>query len=191
MNTAVSIILASVVTIIMVVVAATTELLRESPSVQQSPPVTPPYSFSRFQLFLWTLVIVPLFALGWGHVGLGCATCKPATYMINTTALILLGISAGTAVSAGVVSSAQQNATTPAPVKANSPSAGFWADILADNNGNFSMARLQQLVFTIVFIGIFITEFFPTFQFPKFDSEVFVLMGISTGSYVLGKSLNV
>jgi len=184
MNNVVSIILALLVTIIMLVVAFRTELLRESPPAPQSPPIIPPYSFSRFQLFLWTLVILPLFALHWGKLGL-------AEPMINNTALILLGISAATTVSAGVVSSAQQNATTPAPVKANQPSAGFWADVLADNNGNFSIARLQQLVFTIIFIGIFITEFFPTRVFPTFDNNVFVLMGISTGSYVLGKSLNV
>src|SRR5579863_8475003 len=161
----VSIILAIVVILIMMLAATLTQLLRESPDTPPTAPAKPPFSFSRFQLFLWTLVIVPLFALHWGHWGLPCTDCKPVD-LINQTALILLGISAATTVSAGIVTSAQKNASPVVPVKANNNSVNFWTDILVDNNGQFSIVRLQQLVFTIIYIGIFVTEFFGKFQFP-------------------------
>lgn len=182
----VSIILAIVVTIIMLLDVALTPLLRESPDQLPAAPAKPPFSFSRFQLFLWTLVIAPLFVLHWAH-----SCLPPCQDMINQTALILLGISAGTTVSAGIVTSVQKTAAPPAPAKANRTSVNFWTDILIDNNGQFSIVRLQQLIFTIIYLGIFITEFFAKFQFPDFGSNAYILMGISTGAYVVGKSLNV
>lgn len=113
---------------------------------------------------------------------------------LNLSSLVLLGISGGVTISAGIVSKAQQSpAGGGAPVaKAllNSTSS-FWPDILMDDKGEFSVVRLQQLLFTVVYIVIYVSYFFGMkMRYPDFDQSAFVLMGISTGTYVLGKSLN-
>jgi len=72
----ISIIIAIVILAICAFVAFMATLLRESNSK------TSPYSFSRFQLWLWTLIICPAFVLNWGFKN----TNLP---QINQTSLIL------------------------------------------------------------------------------------------------------
>lgn len=183
----ISIILAIVVLIIIIIVGCLTDLLRETNNK------TSPYSFSRVQLFLWTLTIAPIFALHWGY------RYFPGTDpdLINTTGLILLGISGSVALTAGVIGSTQlatakAKGLLPIMLKSTRVTVNFWVDILTDDNGQFSIARLQQLIFTLVFMVIYVATFFADDKaLPEFNEPyVFVLMGISTGSYVLGKAMN-
>jgi len=175
----VAIILAILAVIIILAVGIFSPVLRESPTGGAAGKA--PYSFARLQLFLWTLVILPIFSLHWGNCS--CVT-------ITETCLVLLGISSGTTVTAAIVTTAQLGAGKIA-LKVNRQSVNFWTDILTDDHGNFSVVRLQQLVFTLVYIGIFITEYFASNDYPKFDPTAYTLMGISAGSYVVGKGLNV
>jgi len=180
----VSIVLAIVVLLIILIVGFGTTLLRE---VNDK---TKPYSFSRFQLFLWTLAIAPVFAIHWGF------RYFPGTdkQMINPTALILLGISSAVTLTASVVGSVQvasklRNKGTHT-LKLERKTEGWWIDILTDDQGQFSVARLQQLVFTLIYIVVYLSTFFGAeMKLPEFDNYAFVLMGISTGSYVVGKSM--
>ncbi|MFT5780480.1 MAG: hypothetical protein ACI837_003442 [Crocinitomicaceae bacterium] len=156
-----------------------------------------PYSFSRFQLWLWTLVICPVFALFWGF-------SAELTPIINTTALILLGIPAATAVTSAVVASAQVSsikqantvagadpATPVTGLKQHRDTSSFWNDMITDDNGQVSIGRLQHLIFTFLFVAIYIATFFNDMEkYPIFGQEVFVLMGISSGTYLIGKGLN-
>ncbi|MES2111261.1 MAG: hypothetical protein V4577_21075 [Bacteroidota bacterium] len=147
-----------------------------------------PYSFSKLQLWLWSIVIIPAFSLNWGFF-----SGKPVPPAINTTSLILLGISGGTALAAAAVSKTQQALPAPMPSKANLATQSFWTDILMDDKGQFSVTRLQQLLFTLVYIAIYLSLFFKNnaMAYPDFtDNSTYTLMGISTGTYVLGKSLN-
>lgn len=173
----ISVILAIICFSIALLVAFRTNLLRETNSD------TSPYSFSRFQLWLWTLIISPAFVLNWGFVNLSLP-------QINGTALILLGISAGTLFSANIVTATQKSSKNSPSLKFNLTSKGFWIDILMDDYGQFSVGRLQNLLFTIVYVVVYVSTFFNNGKvYPEFDSYAYLLMGISSGGYLFGKSM--
>ncbi|NHE56423.1 hypothetical protein [Cyclobacterium plantarum] len=176
----ISIMVAVVVVAICCFVAIMTTLLRESSSK------TSPYSFSRCQLWLWTLIICPAFVLNWGFKN----TNLP---QINQTSLILLGITVGIGLTAGIVSATQKtSAKSTTLLKSNSTiTKGFWIDILLDDNGQFSIGRLQNLLFTLIYIIVYISLFFKnSMEYPIFDSTAYILMGISSGGYLIGKGMN-
>lgn len=180
-----SIILAIVAGLLLILVASLTNLLRETNAKSAC------FSFSRVQLFFWTTTVVPIFCIHWGAI----FEKDKNTGLVNTTSLILLGISSAVTFTSSVVSAVQLDAKRRLegkhPLKAEGSSNGFWIDILTDDEGQFSIARVQQLVFTFVYIVIYITTFFDCIKLlPAFDNYAFVLMGISTGSYILGKSVN-
>jgi hypothetical protein len=189
----ISIILAIVCAGAIVWIGIKTNILRES-SLPGSP-----YSWSRFQLWLWTLVISPLFILYWGFE----AQSMPE---LNDTCLILLGISVGGTLISGIVSSVLDSYIKKdkdgnpvdekgnllgikAPLKKYQDSKSFWADILMDDNGQFSITRLQQFIFTLAYALVFISSFFSEMDYPDFQSNAFILMGISTGTYLVGKGM--
>jgi hypothetical protein len=189
-NQTLSIILAVVLFLFIAVIGFATDILREQNTslVKHSK-----YSFHRFQLWVWTLVICPIFSLHWGY------GVEPAT-LINTTSLILLGISAGTMVTSAAITQAKVNDAekTDLPkeeLKATSEdSGGFFIDILTDDLGQISAGRLQNLVFTVVFVAMYISCFFAKATLHKYidwdnDSTPFVLMGISSSAYLVGKGL--
>jgi hypothetical protein len=156
------------------------EILKEGDS-------TTKYSFAKFQLALWMLVIAPLFCIYWGYHG------KAA---LNETALVLLGISAATTVVSTLVKA--NLAADPANqglLKMDTRPSKFWIDILSDDGGNLSIARLQNLIFTFIYIVIYVALFFGEGtgkdfpKFPDFDSTTYTLMGISSGSYVLARGM--
>ncbi|MFY7813916.1 MAG: hypothetical protein ACOVRK_01880 [Chryseobacterium taeanense] len=175
----ISIILSIVIAIIIMLVAFRTNLLRET-NVSNSP-----FSFSRFQVWLWTLIIIPAFVLNWGFVNSDLPR-------INETAIILLGMSLGVTVTSAIISNVQK-ATKDAKAqffKSDGESKGFWIDILLDDNGQLSNLRLQNLVFTFVYVVIYVGLFFSKGkQYPDFDQTAYALMGISSSAYLLGKSL--
>jgi Kef-type K+ transport system membrane component KefB len=143
-----------------------------------------PYSFHKFQLWIWTLVICPCFVLNWGFINENYPT-------LNLTALILLGISSATTLTAEVINTVHLNSRKENEVfkVLNGQSKSFLIDILTDESGELSIGRLQQFIFTIVYIVIYISMFFPNKIYPELDTNAFVLMGISTGTFLIGKSL--
>jgi hypothetical protein len=158
------------------------------------------YSLGRFQLWIWTLVICPIFSLFWGFDNLHAID-------LNVTGTLLLGIPSGVAITGSIISSTQSsNVTTEQHVSAmDSPdtadtvvlkmhrtSKNFFIDLISDDSGNLSLGRLQQLIFTCLFVVIYITTFFSASMqsLPEFQNEVFILMGISSGTYLVAKGLN-
>ena len=114
----------------------------------------------------------------------------------------LLGIPTGTLLGAGIItgvqlsiksslSAAEQNKFKLKCERTESKRnlGVFFKDILMDDGGQLSVVRLQQLVFTIAFIVIFITQFIlqNMQRYPDFDNTAFVLMGISGVTYLIGK----
>ncbi len=172
----ISIVLAIISFITILLTGLKTNLLRDA----NKP--TAPYSISRFQFWAWTLVICPAFALNWGF----SETHEPT---LNLTSLILLGIPAGVTISAGLIASVHKSVKSDGTTaKSELDGNSFWSDILMDDSGQFSVGRLQNLIFTIVFIGIYLSGFFYSgMNYPDFDETSFVLMGISGGTYLIGK----
>ena len=163
-----------------------TDLLRE-----QSPDKTKPnaFSFGRFQLWIWTLVICPAFILCWGF--------SDGIPDINQTSLALLGIPVSVTVTSAMVATTNEKALRKAnpgcipELKQFRESDSFWMDVLIDDKGQLSMGRLQNLIFTLVMVVIYISMFIGADlkQFPDFELNTFVLMGISSAGFVLGKSV--
>ncbi|WP_316753711.1 hypothetical protein [Pedobacter gandavensis] len=174
-----SIIIASAIFLIIGVVGCVTTILQSATGKA--------YSFHKFQTWLWTLVICPCFALYWGAIPNHVPT-------INLTALILLGISGVTLLTGEIISQVQMKSAKAVGLTSKSEldSRGFFIDLLLDDDGNLSIARLQQLVFTLVYSVIYVCTFFGTLKYPEypvFDTTAFVLMGISTGTYLVGKGM--
>ncbi len=227
----ISISLALIIFGIIVYVGIKTDILRESiPNVDVKDRM---YSLGRFQFWIWTLIICPVFVLYWGY--------SPGHSIdLNTTAVILLGIPAGVAVTSNVISSSQsgelsqvdhidaqvatqkkkdiavahneavaqavagkpeaanENAATipatplPKVLKMHQVSKSFFIDLISGDDGQLSLSRLQQLIFTMAFLVIYLSSFFSAElgMLPNFGSEVFVLMGISSGTYLVSKGMN-
>ncbi len=189
----ISIIAAIVVFAAVLILGFKTKLLREKDLPGS------PYSLSKFQLWLWTLILGPAFILHWGY--------HDDTH-INNTFLILIGISASVTLTSGMMTQAniaRNNANivkglTATPLKANGSSAGFWIDLLKGDSDSLSVERLQHLVFTFVYICIYVSYFFSCQQtsasspclmnFIEFDPLAYVLMGISSAGYLVGKGVN-
>ncbi|MCH2223266.1 MAG: hypothetical protein MK066_00760 [Crocinitomicaceae bacterium] len=150
------------------------------------------YSFGRFQLWIWTLVITPIFTLYWGFLG------TDVIPDINTTALILLGIPIATKTAAHIVQESHEKTTRETQpqgpltnLKHHRQGHSFWFDILSDDMEQLSIARLQSLMFTMIYLVIYVTMFFEMklISLPEFGNKAYLLMGISSGGYILGKSL--
>lgn len=175
----ISIILSVSCFIIILLVGLLTQILREENRL--SIPLAP-YSFSRFQLWLWTLIIIPIFSLHWGYVNSSGIT-------INETSLILLSISGALTLTSTVITQVHANAKQ--KVKTDNNSKNFFYDVLVDDKGQFSIGRLQNFVFTFVFAVIYVTIFFKHCRYADFEPYVYVLMGISSGTYLFGKALRI
>lgn len=189
----ISIIVAFIAFALVLILGLKTRLLREK-DIPGSP-----FSLSKFQLWIWTAILCPAFILHWGYHG---------DTHINNTFLILIGISASVALTSGIITqanAAKNNADMAkgmamTPMKANGSSAGFWIDLLKGDSDTLSVERLQHLVFTFVYICIYVA-YFCTWQptpvsspglmnFIEFDSLAYVLMGISSAGYLVGKGVN-
>lgn len=194
----ISIIVAVLAFFIIGYVGLKTNLLRENDNPDSK------YSFRNFQLWIWTLVICPIFILHWsfGH---------PNTLAINITSLLLLGISSIALFTGNLISDTnqknnaekkaeiqKQKATDTTVITANLPtlksesttSNGFFVDIFTDDTGKMSVGRLQNFIFILIYITIYISFFFSNaYEYINWDKDPtpFVLMGISTGSYLFAK----
>jgi len=91
-----------------------------------------------------------------------------------------------------VTATQKSSAKSTTLLKSNSTTTqGFWIDILLDDNGQFSVGRLQNLLFTLIYITVYISLFFKNgMEYPDFDNTAYVLMGISSGGYLIGKGMN-
>jgi len=165
--------------------AARTELVRDSdpqlPDFRQRP-----FSLAKSQLAFWTVAVIGSFLYVF------FATGRFSGVMSNTV-LWLLGISTGTtALSAAAGGPAAPAAPPPVPPAGAPPAPPpappqvhqrFFTDILSDNQG-MNVHRLQMAIWTAAFGGIFIYESIKSGVFPTFDDQAFVLMGISSVTYV-------
>jgi hypothetical protein len=162
--------------IVTFVLAAKTELVRDNdpqlPDFRERP-----FSLAKSQLTFWTVVVLGCFLYVFFSTG-------HFSGLMNNTVLWLLGISSGTAaLSAAAGGPAAPAATSPPPPAAPQKHQSYFADLLSDQQG-MNVHRLQMLIWTAVFGGIFVYVTVKTGVFPAFDDQAFVLMGISSVTYV-------
>lgn len=136
------------------------------------------YSFSRSQLFYWTMIVIICLCAGMGNNGNFDLLLK----LKEPSILLLLGISVGTASVATYIDNEIPNP------KKNTDSNGFIRDILSDAGG-ISVHRYQAMLFNIIFGLVFICQFITnTTEFPVFDNYALALMGTSSAGYLLIKT---
>lgn len=185
-------------------VAVRTALLRDSePLIEGKTPMKDTdraYSLARVQMAVWTVVVLYSFLYVW------CLT-REFNGTIPPSALILMGISAGTlATAAGVDSqklktnkqnleekkakpAAQQTPALQSEIIALETqthvckSEGFFLDILTSAEGS-SLHRLQFVVWTVALIAVFVVGVWNDVTLPDFDATLLGLMGIASGAYV-------
>ncbi|MDJ1505399.1 hypothetical protein [Xanthocytophaga agilis] len=133
----------------------------------------PPYSLARFQLAFWTFLIVSSYIYIW--------IIKDDYNSLNSTALILLGISAGTALSGTIISNNQERQDSTHALQ-HKRSAGLIEDLLADESG-ISIHRFQNLLFTLILGFIFWVQVYKDLEMPVFSDTILTLMGISASTY--------
>lgn len=132
-----------------------------------------PYSLALTQMAFWFFLVITAFVLIWMIIG--------DTDTITQGVLVLIGISAGTALGATAIDSSKRK-TTPEP-KRGEESKGFLNDILSDGTG-VSFHRFQIVVWTIVLGFIFSRRVLNHLAMPEFGTNLLTLMGISSGTYL-------
>jgi hypothetical protein len=133
----------------------------------------PPFSLGRAQLAFWLLLSVVGFGAIWMTTG-------ARTGIMTGGMLTLLGIAAGSGLAARLI-----DAGTPAPADAKSD--GFLLDIISEGYGStrtVAVHRIQVVAWTLILGTIFVWTVFTSFEFPEFDTNLLLLMGISSGTYL-------
>jgi hypothetical protein len=135
-------------------------------------------SLSQLQILLWTLVV-------------GMSAIYVMTLSGN-----LISISAGTLTLLGIASASALLARVPGtgPVRdASAPLAEpRWADLVIPDRriAEVDVTRLQMLAFTMITAGFVVLKVVVDYEIPSIPENFLVLMGISNGVYVAGRSID-
>jgi len=163
-------------------------------------------SLSRFQMALWTLLILSAFL---GMVMVNLYNHKNpleamSSIVIPPTLLVLMGISATSLVGAPLILSIKQNANQPLDTKLGPDEKASFTDMfLGDDKANgkcLDLGKLQMFYFTVILalayavsIGILFTNdgigAAHPMQFPALNEQFLVLLGISHAGYLAYKAV--
>ena len=146
-------------------------------------------STSKFQFFAWTAVIV------WGYAAIAARRwidgAPPGEIGMPTNLLILMGLGAGTALGAKLVTVSRGGR---APLADSS--ARTYRSLVADDQGTPALEKIQVLAWTFVAIGVFAVSVWqllaatgPPSSLPNVDDALLVLLGIGQVAYVGVKAL--
>jgi hypothetical protein len=133
-----------------------------------------PYSLSLFQMAFWFGLVMIAYVFIW--------LINDELDTITGSVLALIGIGAGTAISASLIdkNKAEGAAADCIPAK---KSQGFIHDVISDADG-VSLHRFQMFIWTLVLGVIFIASVYKNLSMPEFSATLLGLMGISSGTYV-------
>lgn len=141
-----------------------------------------PFSLTKVQFGLWTVII----ASSYIYLSLCKGDCAEGP--INKTALVLMGIFAGTAVASTIQDKREINDNRPR--HQNTPSEGFFIDMLSDDNG-ISLHRFQNFVWTLIAMAVYIykvSEIKTGCTLPELSDTLLALTGISSATYLVLRS---
>lgn len=136
----------------------------------KEPEVQSKYSLARTQMAVWFFLVISSYLFIWIITG--------ELASITESTLVLIGISAATALGAAAVDKQRENGTDKIV-----PSKGFLNDILTDQGG-ISFHRFQIFAWTIVLVIIFVSHVYRNLSMPEFNGTLLALMGISSGTYI-------
>lgn len=141
-----------------------------------------PFSLTKVQFGLWTVII----ASSYIYLSLFKGDCAEGP--INKTALVLMGIFAGTAVASSIIDKREIDDNRPR--HQNAPSQGFFIDILSDDNG-ISLHRFQNFVWTLIAMTVYlykVSEIRTGCVLPELSDTLLALTGISSATYLVLRS---
>jgi hypothetical protein len=181
-------------------IARQSTILRDQLLDPDSPGQLGAYSLSKMQGAWWFFFILASYLL------IGIVT-GDFSNSINSTAVILLGIGAGTVLGSAAIDASKidqrkddlkkakaeraalgTGTAVPAALDAkidalNGKSVNFIQDILSDGNGvNFH--RFQLAVWTLVLSIVFVTQVYIELDMPTFNQTLMGLLGLSAGTYL-------
>jgi len=147
-----------------------------------------PYSWSRVQLAWWTIIVLSSF--------ITIVIEFNQAPGLNTSTVVLLGISAATIATAKVID--VNDETAPGTVRhQDKDGTNFILDILSDQD-NVSITRFQTVIFNFVFglwFIVFVMECLPVATLANIDSIMpaisdnnLILLGLSSATYAAVKS---
>ena len=171
---------------------------------EQGKPLRRPYSLARVQMAFWFLLVLVAYIFLYQLDG-SYNTITPQT-------LLLMGISGGTALGAGLVENNKTNSALQALQDQNAKIAdfraqgipeqsleklvkdrdmlarqlaakNFFTDILTDSNG-ITLHRFQMMIWTVVLGGVFIIQLLTEHKMPKFEPITLAVLGISVTTYL-------
>ncbi|WP_315814537.1 hypothetical protein [Paraflavitalea speifideaquila] len=142
-----------------------------------------PFSYSKLQLFWWTVIILSTFLTYYIYTG----------YLISFTPsmVLLMGGGLAVAVFGKVIDNTQMNPeANPVPIRHQDyeDSKGLFTDILSDEGGitiHRYQAVVMNMIFGIAFIGQFLKSIFghEVYPFLEFESWQLTLMGVSSAAF--------
>ncbi|PVD52245.1 hypothetical protein DC498_11010 [Terrimonas sp.] len=141
-----------------------------------------PFSLTKVQFGIWTVIIASAYIY--------LSLCKGDLNLdsINKTALVLMGIFAGTTVASSVIDKNEINDNRPR--HQNRPSKGFFIDILSDDNG-ISLHRFQNFAWTMIAIIVYLYKLAgadAVSALPELSDTLLALTGISSATYLVLKT---
>src|SRR5262249_5466292 len=163
--------IAAVFLLLVFLLCTRTAVIRSGSSSQ--PVRERPYSLSLFQMAFWFALVIIAYVFVW--------MINDELDTITGSVLALIGIGAGTAISASVI---EKNKMEAAPAAAPAKtSRGFINDVISDAEG-VSLHRFQMFIWTLVLGIIFVASVYKNLSMPEFSATLLGLMGISSGTYV-------
>ena len=175
----------AVLTLLVLFLNAKFGMLRDDSTVA----VKKPYSFARAQLTWWSVIVLSSF--------IAFFIARGEIFTFNGSALILLGISVTTTITARLTDLSDKTNIAADQICQNSPGENFLLDILSDNNG-VSISRLQTVIFNIVIGAWFIYQMLnnlvtcprldPDQILPILEPNNLILLGLSSGTYAAMKT---
>jgi hypothetical protein len=152
--------------------AANSTVLRDNASKDANGRPDGTYSLGRTQMALWLGLSVAGFIFLWLTLGFYLNVITPAI-------LVLLGINGVTGLAAILMDKPKDPVNPPPPAK----SQGFFTDITCDSEGA-KLQRIQIIMWTCILAVIFVWNVVRSFVFVNFDTNLLLLMGIASSTYL-------
>jgi len=135
----------------------------------------PPFSLSRSQMAFWMLIIMISIFYVW--------IVKGDFIKLDNSILGLIGISASTTIGGYYLDQRDRKSVGATIHQAANTGKNFFLNVCSDANG-LSVHRFQNVIFTIIIGFYVISKVIESREFPRIDSNMLLLMGISSATYL-------